>query len=258
MFRKDTDVRQNEWGQPIGFAVEGWRGARIPVHETIEGARCRLEPLSTSRHAKALHAAFVEDAEGRSFTYLPYGPFEGEAAYVDCVRHFEALGEAGDTLFFAIVDVARGVPLGVSSWLRIAPALGSIEVGHLCYSPALQRTPLSTEAMYLMMRRVFDDWGFRRYEWKCDALNAPSRAAAARLGFRYEGTFRQQTVVKGRNRDTAWFSITELEWPALRTAFERWLDPANFDAGGRQRARLASFMPASAGRPLAADVDASG
>ena len=241
-------------GQPIGFAIDDWQGAETPVHEGVEGTRCRLEPLSADRHAEALHEAFAANADGSNWTYLPYGPFESAAAYAACVRDFERLGAAGDTLFFAIVEGESERPIGVSSWLRIAPALGSIEVGHLCFSPALQRTPLSTEAMFLMMRRVFEEWGYRRYEWKCDALNAPSRAAAARLGFRYEGTFRHQTVVKGRNRDTAWFSITDLEWPALKAGFEAWLDPANFDAAGGQKRRLRDFLPATAGRPLAEDL----
>ena len=129
-------------------------------------------------------------------------------------------------------------PVGVASYLRIEPAMGAIEVGHLSYAPALQRSAAATEAMYLMMRRAFDELGYRRYEWKCDSLNAPSRRAAERLGFRYEGTFRQMMVIKQRSRDTAWYSILDSEWPALRTAFERWLDPANFDASGAQRARL--------------------
>jgi len=248
-----VDERRNELGQPIGFGIEDWQGAAAPVHEEIVGARCQLEPLTVERHAEALHAAFAENADGSDWTYLPYGPFATADDYAACLRGFEAMGEAGDTLFFAIIDSRSKRPVGVASWLRIAEALGSIEVGHLCYAPALQRTPLSTEAMYLMMRRVFDDWGYRRYEWKCDSLNAPSRAAAARLGFRYEGTFRHQAVVKARNRDTAWFSITDREWPGLRAAFEGWLDAGNFDADGRQRRRLAEFMPETAGRAIAVD-----
>ena len=140
-------------------------------------------------------------------------------------------------------------PVGVAAYLRISPLTGSIEVGHLSYSPALQRTAAATDAMYRMMKRVFDDWGYRRYEWKCDALNAPSRAAATRLGFRFEGVFRKLMVLKGRNRDTAWFSIVDDEWPGIRGAFEAWLAPSNFDAEGRQRHRLEEFMPPSAGEP---------
>ena len=140
-------------------------------------------------------------------------------------------------------------PVGVAAYLRISPLMGSIEVGHLSYSPALQRTAAATDAMYRMMKRVFDDWGYRRYEWKCDALNAPSRAAATRLGFRFEGVFRKLMVLKGRNRDTAWYSIVDDEWPGIRGAFEAWLAPSNFDAEGRQRRRLEEFMPPSAGEP---------
>ena len=146
-----------------------------------------------------------------------------------------------DPLFHAVVDRANGRATGVASYLRIEERAGVIEVGHINYAPPLQRTPASTEAMYLMMRRVFDELGYRRYEWKCDALNAPSRAAARRLGFRFEGIFRQATVYKGRNRDTAWFSVLDSEWPALKAAFERWLSPENFDEDGRQRQSLASL-----------------
>jgi len=140
-----------------------------------------------------------------------------------------------------IIDLATGTATGVASYLRIDPAAGSIEVGHINYSPKLQRTIAATEAMYLMMRRAFDELGYRRYEWKCNALNAPSRSAATRLGFAYEGIFRQADVVKGRNRDTAWYAITDDEWPKLRAAFDCWLDPANFDAAGNQRVSLSSL-----------------
>lgn len=241
------ETRTNELGQPIGFDLTGWQGARVPVHDAIEGERCRLEPLSATRHAAALHAAYAEDRDGSGWTYLPYGPFASREAYAAAVREFEALGH---TLFYAIVERASQRAVGVASYLRIEPTLGSIEVGHLRYAPVLQRTPAATEAMYLMMRSAFEDWGYRRYEWKCDSLNAPSRAAAARLGFRYEGTFRHQTVVKGRNRDTAWFSITDLEWPGIRAGLEAWLAPDNFDASGAQRERLGAFMPETAGRPI--------
>ena len=145
-----------------------------------------------------------------------------------------------DPLFHAIIDSATGKAIGVASYLRIDPASGSIEVGHINYSPLLQRTPAATEAMYLMMQRVFE-LGYRRYEWKCDALNARSRAAAQRYGFSFEGVFRQATVYKGRNRDTAWYAAIDQEWPALQAAFLQWLDPANFDQDGRQRVRLADL-----------------
>jgi RimJ/RimL family protein N-acetyltransferase len=177
----------------------------------------------------------MADRENRNSTYLAYGPFAELAAYRAWMTE-RCLGD--DPLFHAVVERKSGLAVGVASFLRIVQPNGVIEVGHIDYAPALQRTPAATEAMFLMMRRVFDELGYRRYEWKCDALNAPSRRAAQRLGFRFEGIFRQATVYKGRNRDSAWFSILDGEWPRLKTAFERWLDPANFDGQGRQRARL--------------------
>jgi RimJ/RimL family protein N-acetyltransferase len=212
----------------------------------MEGRLCRLEALDADRHADALHAAHAEDREGRNWTYLPYGPFRDAAAYADRVRTFQS---GDDPVFYAIVERGRDRPVGVASYLRIDAAMGTIEVGHLSFAPALQRTATATEAMYLMMRRAFDELGYRRYEWKCDSLNAPSRAAAERLGFLYEGIFRQAVVMKGRNRDTAWFSIIDSEWPAIRSAFEQWLDPSNFDAGGGQHRALGDFMGADRDRP---------
>ena len=227
--------RTNSLGQPIGEPVSGWTPRPRPPRTPVQGRLCRLEPLDAATHAAALHDAYAADRDGRNWTYLPYGPFESAEAYVSFVAKMQA---HDDPLFFAIVDLATQRPVGVASYLRIDPAMGTIEVGHLSYAPALQRTPASTEAMYLMMRRAFDELGYRRYEWKCDSLNAPSIAAAKRLGFRFEGIFRQAMVTKGRNRDTAWLAIVDAEWPAQRAAFERWLDPANFDANGQQRRRL--------------------
>jgi len=242
----------NELGQPIGAPVKDWVGAPEPDRETIVGSRCRLESLDADRHAAALYAAYSKNIDGGNWTYLPYGPFETEQDYLDLVRGILTLR---DTYFFAIVDVSSGAPVGVASYLRAIPAMGSIEVGHLSYSPAMQQTPISTEAMYLMMRRVFEDWGYRRYEWKCDSLNAPSCAAAQRLGFRFEGNFRNHVVAKNRNRDTSWFAITDDEWPGIRAAMETWLETTNFDASGAQRVRLADLMPASAGKALVVMVD---
>ena len=230
--------RTNQLGQPIGEPVANWTPRPRPPRTPMQGRLCRLEPLDAATHAAALHAAYAADREGRNWTYLPYGPFASAAEYAAWV---ESVQSRDDPVFFAIVDPATQQPIGVASYLRIDPAMGTIEVGHLSYAPALQRTPASTEAMYLMMRRVFDELGYRRYEWKCDSLNAPSVAAAKRLGFRFEGIFRQAVVMKGRNRDTAWFSIVDGEWPALRSAFEQWLDPSNFDAAGAQRQRLEAF-----------------
>ncbi|MGH7046329.1 MAG: GNAT family N-acetyltransferase [Stellaceae bacterium] len=233
-----SEQRLNELGQPIGSPLPGWSARPLPPRSAIEGRFCRVEPLDPERHAAQLFAANSDDREGRNWTYLPYGPFPSFAPFRDWI---EAASRTTDPLRHAIIDVRSGEAVGIASLMRIDPAVGVIEVGGITYSPRLQRKPAATEAMYLLMRRVFDELGYRRYEWKCDALNAASRAAAERLGFRYEGLFRQATVYKGRNRDTAWFSILDREWPQLRAAFERWLDPANFDAAGHQRAGLASL-----------------
>lgn len=233
--------RRNDFGQPIGDAVPDWTPRQPPPHHPLEGRRTRLEPLRADAHAAKLHAQNVRDTDGRLWTYLAYGPF----ASVDEYRTWVAQNEGRtDPLFYAILDRETDDAIGVASYLRIEPAVGSVEVGHLCFSPALQKTPLATEAMYLMMRHAFDDLGYRRYEWKCDSLNAPSIAAAERLGFRFEGTFRQAQVVKGRNRDTTWLSILDHEWPGLRTAFEAWLAPENFDVAGAQRTRLSELIEA--------------
>jgi RimJ/RimL family protein N-acetyltransferase len=232
----------NQFGQRIGPPLPGWTARPRPPRTPLQGRLCRLEALDAERHAKALHEAYAADSEGRNWTYLPYGPFPSAEIYAEVVRSVQT-GE--DPIFHAIIDLRSDTPVGVASYLRIDPGNGSIEVGHLSYSPALQRHPAATEAMYLMMRRVFDELGYRRYEWKCDSLNQPSRRAAERLGFCFEGIFRQAMVVKGRSRDSAWYSILDSEWPRLRGAFERWLDPANFDAAGKQRAGLAELRAAA-------------
>jgi RimJ/RimL family protein N-acetyltransferase len=205
------------------------------------GRHVRVEPLDPGRHGAQLAAALAEDREGRLWTYLPQGPFASDAEFH---RWLERVAAGSDPMLHAVVDAATGAAIGITSFMRIDPANGVIEVGHLHYSPRLQRTIAATEAMALMMARVFDELGYRRYEWKCHALNAASRAAALRLGFRFEGIFRQAVVMKGRNRDTAWFSIIDSEYPALKHAFARWLDPANFDDHGRQRRALAAFRAA--------------
>jgi RimJ/RimL family protein N-acetyltransferase len=227
----------NHLGQPVGFPIPDWKPPEWPSRATMEGRLCRLVPLIPALHAADLYEANQADVEGRMWTYLPYGPF---ATLDDYTAWTAQVCQGSDPLFYAILDRATDRAAGVASYLRINPEVGSIEVGHIQYSPGLQRTPAATEAMYLMMQRAFT-LGYRRYEWKCDALNAPSRAAAQRLGFSFEGVFRQATVVKGRNRDTAWFSVLDAEWPALRVAFARWLDPRNFDDRGRQLERLSSL-----------------
>jgi len=227
----------NDLGQPIGHLVAGWTPRPRPTARPMEGRWCRLEPLDPARHADDLYRANSADEQGRMWTYLPYGPFESLAAYRAWV---EGVAGRDDPMFFAVVD-GEGRAVGVAALQRIDPENGSIEVGHLAYSPALQATTAATEAMALLMRLVFEELGYRRYEWKCDSLNAASRRAAQRLGFVYEGVFRQAVVVKGRNRDTAWLSITDAEWPRLADAYERWLAPDNFDAEGRQRLALSKL-----------------
>lgn len=197
------------------------------------GAYCVLTPLVADLHAAALFDAYARNPNDANWTYLPYGPFRTVDELASWIRPME---RSFDPVPFAILqgDVDKR-PAGIASYLRVNPEHGSIEVGHIHYSPALQRTAAATEAMYLMMRRAFDELGYRRYEWKCDSLNAPSRAAAERLGFRFEGTFRNAMVMKGRNRDTAWFSITDEEWPSVKIAIEAWLDPSNFEQGRQRR-----------------------
>lgn len=219
--------------RPVGQPVAGSFPRPRPPQTSIQGRWGSVVPVAPE-HAPGLHAAFAEDRAGADWSYLPYGPFDTEA---DFAAWFETACFGQDPLFHTILD-PEGRPAGLASYLRIDPANGVIEVGHIHFAPRLQRTPLATEAMFLMMARAFDELGYRRYEWKCDALNAPSRRAAERLGFTYEGTFRQAAVVKGRNRDTAWFSIIDSEWPPLRAAFEAWLAPGNFDDEGRQKAPL--------------------
>lgn len=237
MTRPLPEHLNNPFGQPVGLPVPGWSPPPFPAREVIDGRYCRLEPLDPARHAADLHAANSLDAEGRNWTYLPVGPFDSLESYREWLTSY-CLGK--DPMFFATVERGLGKPYGVASFMRITPAAGTIEVGHIHFSEKMKRSPIATEAMYLMMKNAFD-LGYRRYEWKCDSLNAPSRAAAARFGFRYEGIFRQATVYKGRTRDTAWFSIIDSEWPAVRKAFETWLDPGNFDEKGKQRVRLAEL-----------------
>ena len=229
---------RNHLGQPVGAPVAGWSPRPLPPRTAMAGRFCTVEPLDPERHAAQLFAAYAEDAEGRMWTYLPRGPYASPGEYRNWA---ETACRGDDPLVLAIIDNATGAAVGTASYMRIEPAIGVIEVGSITYSPRLQRRPGATEAMYLMMRRVFDELGYRRYEWKCDSLNQPSRDAAARLGFRYEGLFRQASITRGGNRDTTWFSVIDSEWPALRTAFERWLDPANFAADGTQHRALASL-----------------
>lgn len=234
--------RLNDLGQPIGFPVPTWTERRRPPKTPMEGRYTVLEHIDPRRHSKDLFEAMTADAEGRLWTYLAYGPFATREAYAGWM-YLTCMTE--DPLFFTIIDRASGKAVGLASFLRIDPKSGSIEVGHICLSPLAQRTRVATESAFLMMRRVFDEIAYRRYEWKCDELNAPSRVAAERLGFTFEGIFRQATIYKGRNRDTAWYAIIDKEWPHLKAAYEQWLDPGNFDGEGRQKLRLSDLTTAA-------------
>jgi len=211
-----------------------------PGRVTIEGSAVSLVPFDAETHAPALFEAVA----GRDdlWAYLASGPFPDLDSFT---AHYAAAAEKSDPLLFAIIDRASGTAVGHATYLRIAPADRVVEVGNILYSPLLQQTRGATEAMYLMARHAFEDLGYRRYEWKCNALNAPSRRAALRLGFTYEGTFRQHMIVKGRNRDTAWFSMLSHEWPRAKAAFEAWLDPENFGEDGIQRSSLAALREAT-------------
>jgi RimJ/RimL family protein N-acetyltransferase len=227
----------NPLGQPVGPAMPDWHSPPVPSRQKMQGRFCRLEPLDASRHTVALYDAYALDGEGRMWTYLARGPY---ATRGDYRAWMDDACSRSDPLYYAIIDLATGKATGAASYMRIDAPNGCIEIGNLAFSPLLQRKPAATEAMYLMMKYAFE-LGYRRYEWKCDALNVPSRDAAMRLGFSFEGTFRQAVVYKGRSRDTAWFSVIDQEWIVLKETFERWLAPANFDERGIQRTRLSNL-----------------
>ncbi len=207
-----------------------------PEHAAIEGRSLRLEPIDPARHVADLFAASADDPA--LWTYMPYGPFEDP---VRMESWLEGCARSDDPLVMALVETADDRAAGMASFLNIRPAHGVIELGHIWFSQRLRRRRPATEAIFLMLRSAFDDLGYRRVEWKCDAANAASRRAALRFGFVYEGIFRQHLIVKGRNRDTAWFAILDRDWPALRSGFEAWLDPANFDGSERQRRSLSTL-----------------
>ena len=212
-----------------------WKPARLPERISLEGETVRVEPVDPARHAAQLYA--VSAGADSIWDYLPYGPFAGVAEFTEWLQTRAA---SNDPLFFAIIDREVGEARGMASLLRMTPEHGVIEIGHIWFAPALQRTRGATEAIYLLSRYAFE-LGNRRYEWKCNALNQASRRAAERFGFTYEGVFRQHMVVKGHNRDTAWYSMTDAEWPSRRAGFEAWLRPDNFDPAGRQRHSLAEL-----------------
>ncbi len=229
-----SDLR-NIYGQPVGAPIPNWTSRLPPPRTPMEGHYCMLEPLDPARHADDLIGAFAAAPDDRDWTYLSV---EKPATRAVFLAELEHMATSEDPLVFAVLDRTTGRAQGLASYLRIDPRNGTIEVGAINFSRMLMHTRTGTEAMFLMMRRAFDDLRYRRYEWKCDTLNAPSRAAAERYGFSFEGIFRQAIVTKSRNRDTAWYSIIDSEWPAIRRAFETWLAPDNFDLGGQQRVSL--------------------
>jgi RimJ/RimL family protein N-acetyltransferase len=215
-----------------------WAPARVPARSAIDGDLVRLEVLDPERHAVSLFTSSHVPGAEDLWQHLPYGPFADQAEFT---AWLEQRAASIDPLFYAVVDWESMRALGMASFLRIKPDHGVIEIGHIWFTPELQRTRKATEAIYLLAKTAFDDLGYRRLEWKCDSLNVPSRRAADRFGFTFEGTFRQHMIVKGRNRDTAWFSMTDGEWPSRKAAFEAWLSPDNFDENGRQRRPLAEL-----------------
>lgn len=220
----------NQFGQPIGEELVDWQPRLHPSRVVLNGRYCRLEPLRVE-HAGALFAAYQQAEDTRSWTWLLREPDATVAEYSQWVA---SICELSDPIHFAVIDNQTQSPVGSLALMRIDPKNGVVEVGHVHFSPLMSRSPLSTEAQYLLMRYVFDELGYRRYEWKCNSLNEPSRRAALRLGFQYEGRFRQALVVKGHNRDTDWFSILDNEWQTLDCAFQNWLATDNFTADGKQ------------------------
>ncbi|GAB7523420.1 GNAT family N-acetyltransferase [Paraburkholderia sp. 2C] len=236
--------RTNEFGQPIGLPLANWQGVSKPDGSTLTGRYCRLERLDAERHADELYDAYGQAPDARDWTYLSVGPFDS----LDAFRaHLARIAAMADPFHYTVIDLATGKAVGTLALMRIDASNGVIEVGFVTFSRLLQKTRAATEAIYLLMRYVFDTLGYRRFEWKCDSLNAPSRTAALRFGFTFEGIFRQAIVVHGRNRDTAWFSIIDSEWPAIRAGFDAWLEPANFDARGNQQRKLADLIEAQRG-----------
>jgi RimJ/RimL family protein N-acetyltransferase len=231
--------RTNLFNQPIGAEIKNWKGALAPQRISISGRLCRIEPLDVQSHLDDLDKAFSLDPDGKLWTYMATGPFESKASFGTWLAK---VSQTEDPLFHAIIDKLTGKAIGMAAYMRINPTAGSIEIGSISFSPALQKTALATEAMFLFMQRAFEELNYRRYEWKCDSLNAASIKAALRLGFSYEGEFRQALVYKGRNRNTRWFSILDSEWPYVKQGFVDWLEPANFDEHGQQLQKLQDFI----------------
>jgi RimJ/RimL family protein N-acetyltransferase len=222
-------------GKDLGEVVAGWSAPQRPDAVVLQGRWVRMERLDADAHAADLHRAF--SGHEALWDYMPYGPFSSAAQYH---RWIKETANSADPVFYAFRDMETGRCGGVASYLRITPESGSIEVGHICLAPELQGSRAATEGLFLMMQWAFGA-GYRRYEWKCNALNIASRRAAQRFGFSYEGIFRQATIVKGRNRDTAWFAVIDKDWSALQAAYAAWLSPTNFSDEGRQKEKLSDL-----------------
>ncbi|MBS0967625.1 GNAT family N-acetyltransferase [Nissabacter archeti] len=229
----------NHFGQPVGEDLPSWSARPRPARITLPGDYCRLEPLMAERHTQSLFDAYYSIPHNEGWTYLPVERPADLAAF----RQLLASLDGAEDLHMAVIDKTSGEALGTAAFLRVDPAHGVAEIGWINWSPRMQRQRAGTEAIFLMLRYLFDELGYRRCEWKCDSLNAPSRAAALRYGFRYEGRFHQAMVSKGRNRDTDWFALLDSDWPAIRQAFSQWLAADNFDGAGHQHRRLQAFMP---------------
>ncbi|SEG18576.1 GNAT family N-acetyltransferase [Marinobacterium lutimaris] len=236
--------RLNEFGQPIGDALpDGWTPPPLPSRMTLAGRVVKIVPMDAEAHGAALYEAFKLDETDAGWTYMANGPY---SCLADFMTWLKTAAVATDPMLFSFLNAQSGQPVGYGALMRIDARMACIEVGNLRMSPLQQRTPMSTEAIHLLADYAFK-LGYRRFEWKCDSLNAPSRTAAERLGFTYEGTFRNAMHYKGRSRDTAWFSITEDEWPAIREAQQAWLAPDNFDQNGIQKQRLAELIQQARG-----------
>jgi RimJ/RimL family protein N-acetyltransferase len=228
-------MKKNEV-RPVGAAVDPLPPGKAPDLRPLHGRWMRLDPVSVTKHGRGLFDSFHRVPAGDDiWTYLAYGPFSDDESFIDWLGHRAA---ARDPWFYAFVRRSDGAALGMGAFMRLDAVNGVIEIGHIWMAPALQRTREATEVIFLMLRHCFDDLGVRRLEWKCDSLNAASRRAAERFGFTFEGIFRQHYIIKGRNRDTAWFAMLDHEWPAVRQAFDRWFKDDNFDAEGKQKAKL--------------------
>ena len=224
-------MKLNKYGQPVGDELPDWQPRLMPESEMLKGDYCRLEPLEPEKHHGDLFAAYSKAPDDRDWTYLPYERPENISGMKE---HLEYMQSKKDLVNFAIIDISAGKAVGTIAFMRIDVQNGCFEIGHLNFSPLLKKTPVATEAVYLMLGYAFDVLGYRRAEWKCDDLNKPSRSAAERFGFKYDGLFKNSVVVKGRNRDTAWFSIIDENWVDVKKAFELWLKKDNFDEGRKQ------------------------